>query len=54
MEVGLRKCAPEGEGTGELRKEVFRRLVSLWNRRKETIKDMSRAECEAQLECPDV
>lgn len=52
MEVGLRKCAPNGEGTGERRKEVFSKLVELWNRRKDDIRQMSKAQCERDLNCP--
>lgn len=52
IQVGMEKCARRGPGTEQQNQEIFSEFVDLWNRRKEKIREMSKADLERQLECP--
>ena len=52
MTVGLEMCAPRGEGSQQARRETFSDLADLWNREKETIQGMTKAEIRRNLRCP--
>lgn len=44
MSVALKECGSD--------ESTFSRLVDVWNREKESIRPMSRAEVRENLECP--
>lgn len=52
MSVGLKKCAPTGPGSQSGRQETFDDLVEVWNREKDEIEAMSKAEVRRNLTCP--
>lgn len=51
MSIGLDECTSPGMSQNR-RRQVFSDLADGWNRQKEQIKQMSKAEVRKNLDCP--